>query len=84
MKLALLAVAGVIAASAAVARDAAAKPSNRCYGEIIAGVSATWPWAHEGQTDFAPPPGAIALWLELFGPDAGVSSVRDLQLLFCS
>jgi hypothetical protein len=32
---------------------------------------------------FPPPPGAIALWLELFGPSIGISSVRELQLLFC-
>jgi hypothetical protein len=32
---------------------------------------------------FTPPPGAIALWLELFGPSIGISSVRELQLLFC-
>jgi hypothetical protein len=60
-----------------------AGPSNRCYGAITAGIAATWPWAHAGQVDFAPPPGSIALWIELFGPVAGVSSVRDLQLLFC-
>jgi hypothetical protein len=33
--------------------------------------------------DFPPPPGALALWIELFGPDIGVSSVRELQLFFC-
>jgi len=32
---------------------------------------------------FPPPPGAIALWVDLFGPFVGVSSVRDLQILFC-
>jgi hypothetical protein len=58
-------------------------PSNQCYGEIASGIASTWPWAHDGQTAFPPPPGAIALWLEIFGPEVGVSSVRDLQLLFC-
>ena len=70
------------AASLATAR-AEADPSNQCYGAIVSGIAATWPWAHEGQTDFPPPPGAIALWVELFGPDVGISSVRELQLLFC-
>jgi hypothetical protein len=59
-------------------------PTNRCYGDISAGIAATWPWAHEGQIDFPPPPGALDLWLELFGPEVGISSVRELQLLFCS
>lgn len=58
-------------------------PTNRCYGEISAGIASTWPWAHEGQTAFPPPPGALKLWIELFGRDVGVSSVRDLQVLFC-
>ena len=59
-------------------------PSNQCYGAISAGIASTWPWAHEGQTFFPPPPGALKLWIEIFGPDLGISSVRDLQLLFCS
>jgi hypothetical protein len=75
-----------LAASAAAAGTASADPgpSNKCYGEIASGIASTWPWAHEGQTDFPPPPGSIALWLKIFGPGLGVSSVRDLQLLFCS
>jgi hypothetical protein len=70
------------AASLGTAR-AEADPSNQCYGAIVSGIAATWPWAHAGQTDFPPPPGAIALWLELFGPANGVSSVRELEILFC-
>ena len=66
-------------------RTAAADPgpSNKCYGEIIAGIAATWPWAHDEKVDFAPPPGAIALWIKSFGPGLGISSVRELQVLFC-
>jgi hypothetical protein len=63
---------------------AAEPPSQACYGQIIAGISSTWPWAHDGRQDFAPPPGAIALWLSIFGEELGISSVRDLQLLFCA
>jgi hypothetical protein len=62
---------------------AQADPSNQCYGAIASGIAATWPWAHEGQSDFPPPPGALALWVQLFGPSIGISSVRELQLLFC-
>ena len=78
-------VAFVVAASAASLGTTGAKadPNNRCYGAITSGIAATWPWAHDGQTDFPPPPGAIALWVEIFGPDVGISSVRELQLLFC-
>jgi hypothetical protein len=70
------------AASLGTAR-AEADPSNQCYGAIVSGIAATWPWAHFGQVDFPPPPGAIALWVEIFGPELGISSVRELQLLFC-
>lgn len=59
-------------------------PDNRCYGEIIAGISRTWPFAHDDHMSFAPPKGAIAFWVELFGPAAGISSVRELQILFCT
>jgi hypothetical protein len=75
-----------LAVSAAFLGSAQAQtgPSNQCYGAIAAGIAATWPWAHEGQMEFPPPPGALALWIQLFGPEVGVSSVRELQLLFCS
>jgi len=59
-------------------------PSNECYGAIVASIANTWPWAHEDHASFPPPPGSIALWIETFGPFVGVSSVRDLQLLFCA
>lgn len=74
-----------LAASTAFSGSAQAQtgPSNQCYGAIVAGIASTWPWAHEGRMDFPPPPGALALWIELFGPEVGVSSVRELQLLFC-
>jgi hypothetical protein len=58
-------------------------PTAACYGQITSGIASTWPWAHDGQSAFPPPPGALALWLEEFGPLVGVSTVRDLQLLFC-
>jgi len=57
---------------------------DQCYGRIVAGISSTWPWAHEDHVAFQPPPGAIALWLQTFGPGLGIDSVRELQLLFCS
>ena len=63
--------------------SAAASP-NACRGQIIAGIANTWPWAHDDKSSFAPSPGAIALWVELFGPDLGISSVHELQELFCS
>ena len=73
-----------LAVSGASPVTATAGPSNQCYGEIASGIAATWPWAHEGQAAFAPPPGGLALWVQEFGPGVGVSSVRQLQLLFCS
>lgn len=59
-------------------------PSNQCYGAITSGIASTWPWAHLDKVAFAPPPGALALWVREFGPSAGISSVRELQILFCS
>lgn len=59
-------------------------PSNQCYGAVLSGIASTWPWAHDGRMDFEPPPGAIALWIKLFGPAVGVTSVRELQFHFCS
>jgi hypothetical protein len=55
-------------------------PQNRCYGDIVAGIASTWPWAADHES-FPPPPGALALWIQLFLP--GVT-VRDLQLAFCT
>ena len=73
-----------LAVCAALAGPASAGPDNRCYGEIVSGITTTWPWAHENRVAFPPPPGSLALWLQIFGPDLGVSTVRELQLLFCS
>lgn len=82
-KIVAVSVVAVVAVSA-LARQAVAGPSNVCYGQIVAGIASTWPWAHDGQSDFPPSPGAIALWVKEFGPDVGVSSVRELQVLFCT
>jgi hypothetical protein len=79
--------ASLVAAAVAVsflAKPAAADPSSQCNGQIIAGIAATWPWAHDDKVAFPPPPGALALWIQEFGPGLGISSVRDLQVLFCS
>jgi hypothetical protein len=59
-------------------------PSNECYGAIVSGIASTWPWAHDDKAAFSPSPGSMALWIETFGPLVGVSSVRELQILFCS
>lgn len=57
--------------------------TSECYGQIASGIASTWPWAHDGQTAFPPPPGALAYWLETFGASIGISTARELQLLFC-
>ena len=55
-----------------------------CQGQMIAIIANTWPFAHDGQVDFPPPPGSIALWLQEIGePFLGISTVRELQALFC-
>jgi hypothetical protein len=83
---AIVAVGAGLAQPSAVraAQAAPAEPSAKCYGQIVAGIAATWPWAHDDKIAFQPPPGAIALWIREFGPDAGVTSVRQLQVMFCS
>jgi len=74
----------VVVAVGMLARPAAADPSSKCNGQIVAGIAATWPWAHDDKAAFPPPPGSLALWIREFGPGLGISSVRDLQILFCS
>ena len=66
-----------------ITADQQTGPTNQCYGQIVAGIASTWPWAHDDKIAFPPPPGSIALWVELFGPGLGISSVRELQILFC-
>jgi hypothetical protein len=58
-------------------------PTNQCYGAIASGIASTWPWAHDGQFAFPPPPGGLARWVATFGPALGISSVRELQTTFC-
>jgi len=81
-------VAIALTSSVSIVRAADARaangPSNRCYGEIVAGIASTWPWAHNDKVDFAPPPGSVALWIKIFGEQVGVSSVRQLQVRFCT
>ena len=57
--------------------------NGRCFGQITSGIASTWPWAHNGQGAFPPPPGSIALWIDVFGDQIGISTVHDLQVLFC-
>ena len=55
-----------------------------CQGQITSIIASTWPWAHNDKVAFPPPPGSIALWLQVIGePFFGVSTVRELQALFC-
>ena len=55
-----------------------------CQGQIISIIASTWPFAHEGHVDFPPPPGSVALWLQVIGePFFGISTVREAQALFC-
>ncbi len=61
----------------------ALSPDNKCYGQVVAGISSTWPWAHDNKAGFDPPKGAVAKWLEEFGPGLGISTVRELQILAC-
>jgi hypothetical protein len=68
---------------AALAGPASAEPDNRCDGQLVSGINTTWPWAHFDKDAFPPPPGAMVLWVQLFGPDIGVDSVGELQLRFC-
>jgi hypothetical protein len=77
-------VVAVVLSVAASAKTASADSDAQCKGQIVAGIAATWPWAHDGKSAFPPPPGAIALWLREFGPGVGVSSVKELQAMFCS
>ena len=80
--LAAIAVALAFVGTATVAQGSNG-PSNKCYGQIAAGIAATWPWAHDDKAAFPPPPGSLALWIQSFGPGVGISSVRDLQTHFC-
>jgi hypothetical protein len=75
-------VAGVFSVAGSV-QTASADSDAKCKGQIVAGIAATWPWAHDGRSEFPPAPGAIALWLQEFGPDIGVTSVNELQAMFC-
>ncbi len=58
-------------------------PPDGCYGQITSGIASTWPWAHDDRIAFPPPPGSLHLWVETFGPLVGISTVHELQLLFC-
>ena len=83
MRKTIAAVVLVTVVAVSFVRSAAAGPEDSCLGSIVSGIAATWPWAHDGQSAFPPPPGAIPLWIKTFGPGIGVSSVRDLQRMFC-
>jgi hypothetical protein len=68
-------------------------PSNQCYGSIILGIARTWPWTTDGwiewpwtyqyDADYAPPAGSVKLWIDTYGDEYGITSVRQLQRLFC-
>lgn len=74
-----------LSASHAASRDASPTGvTSQCDGQAVALINTTWPWAHEDKGGFAPPPGAIAIWLQDLGPFLGVQTVREAQTYFCS
>lgn len=78
-----LIVAGVVAA-ATIAVGSGTASADACHGEIVGDIASTWPFAHEGMEDFTPPPGALALWNQLFTPFDNPGELnRDIQA-FCS
>jgi len=57
--------------------------ANQCRGAFTSEFATDWPWPSTRE-QFPPPPGAIALFIENFGPIGGFSSVREMQEFFCS
>lgn len=57
---------------------------SQCRGEIVSAIASTWPYpdSRGGLEFFAPPPGALALWLQAFAPQ-GVSTVQEAMAFFC-
>lgn len=58
---------------------------DSCRGDIVSAIASTWPYADSrGQLEFfAPPPGALALWLQAFAPH-GVTTVQEAMDYFCT
>ncbi|MDX1493824.1 MAG: hypothetical protein R3253_07195 [Longimicrobiales bacterium] len=57
---------------------------SQCRGQIISAIASTWPYPDSrGSAEFfAPPPGALALWLQAFAP-YGVTTVAEAMAFFC-
>jgi hypothetical protein len=39
--------------------------ANACKGQFISDIASTWPYP-ETHTEFPPPPGSLALWIDIF------------------
>lgn len=61
------------------------KVGDQCRGAIVSGIASTWPYPESqgGPDFFAPPPGALALWLQAFAP-YGVTTVQEAMDFFCT
>ena len=79
-----LIVVGAALAAAFGGSAQAEPPDAACGGLVVSDIASTWPWAHEGQEFFAPPPGGLAKWIDEVGePFFGVSSVEELKEFIC-
>lgn len=69
----------------AIGIGGATASADSCVGDNVGkDIASTWPFAHEDRSEFPPPPGAFALWVETFGfegqPGAEIQALRE----FCN
>ena len=60
--------AAAVATTATVPFASSASAEPPCPGGLVSAVASTWPFAHDGAEEFAPPTGGFAKWVPLFTP----------------
>lgn len=75
-------VAATVGITAIVGFTAGPVAADPCHGEIVGkGIASTWPFAHGDRSQFAPPKGGFAGWVELLGfegqPGAENQAIRE-------
>ena len=75
-------IAAAVGITAIVGLSAGSASADSCHGGIVAkDVASAWPYAHEDRSQFAPPKGGFAGWVEIFGyegqPGAENQAIRD-------
>lgn len=75
-------IAAAVGITTVVGLSTGSAKADSCHGDIVGkDIASTWPYAHQDRSQFPPPKGGFAAWVEILGfegqPGAENQAIRD-------